>query len=116
MQLARLRFGLETTSVAGKLVQMFHALQLERHYTKEEILAMYLNQVNFVNNAYGIHAGAEVYFGKDQSKLKIQEAAMLIGMLQNPSLYNPIKNPDKCMRRRMVVLYQMYQNGMLRDR
>lgn len=98
-----------------KLREWITAIKLEKSYTKEEILAMYLNQVNFVNNAYGIHAGAEVYFGKDQSKLKIQEAATLIGMLQNPSLYNPIKNPDKCMRRRMVVLYQMYQNGMLRE-
>jgi len=101
--------------VYRKLREWLTAIKLEKSYTKEEILAMYLNQVNFVNNAYGIHAGAEVYFGKDQSKLKIQEAATLIGMLQNPSLYNPIKNPDKCIRRRMVVLYQMYQNGMLRE-
>jgi penicillin-binding protein 1A len=89
--------------------------QIEKSYTKEEILAMYLNQVNFVNNAFGIRAAAEVYFGTTQDKLRVQEAATLVGMLQNPSRYNPNTYPERCIRRRMVVLYQMWQNGYLTE-
>ncbi len=90
-----------------KLREWITAVKLERAYTKEEILSMYLNQFNFINNAYGIHAASEVYFGKDQSKLKIQEAAMLIGMLQNPSYFNPNRHPERVVRRRWIVLSQM---------
>ena len=98
-----------------KLREWITAVKLERAYTKEEIISMYLNQFNFINNAYGVHAASEVYFGKDQSKLKIQEAAMLIGMLQNPARYNPNRHPDRAMRRRWVVLSQMRHNGVLRE-
>lgn len=77
---------------------------------------MYLNQVDFVNNAYGIHAAAEVYFGTTPKNLKIEEAATLIGMLKNPSRYNPNTYPDRCIRRRMVVLFQMWQNGYITER
>ena len=96
-----------------KLREWITAVKLERSYTKEEILAMYLNQFNFINNAYGIHAASEVYFGKNQADLKIEEAALLIGMLQNPSYFNPVRFPERAMRRRWVVLYQMYNNGFL---
>ncbi|MBK8196148.1 MAG: transglycosylase domain-containing protein [Lewinellaceae bacterium] len=98
-----------------KLREWITAVKLERSYTKEEILAMYLNQFNFINNAYGIHAASEVYFGKPQSELKIEEAAMLIGMLQNPSYFNPVRFPERAMRRRWIVLYQMRNNGMLTE-
>lgn len=98
-----------------KLREWITAIKIEKSYTKEEILAMYLNQVNFVNNAYGIRAAAEVYFGKTQDSLKIEEAATLIGMLQNPSRYNPNTYPERCIRRRMVVLYQMWRNGFLTE-
>lgn len=98
-----------------KLREWITAVKLERSYTKEEILAMYLNQVDFVNNAYGIQSAAEVYFGKGQEKLKIEEAATLIGMLQNPSRYNPARFPDRCTQRRMVVLYQMRNNDFITD-
>jgi penicillin-binding protein 1A len=96
-----------------KLREWITAVKLERSYTKEEILAMYLNQFNFINNAYGIHAAAEVYFGKNQADLKVEEAALLIGMLQNPSYFNPVRFPERAMRRRWIVLYQMYNNGSL---
>lgn len=99
-----------------KLREWITAVKLEKRYTKEEIIAMYLNQVDFVNNAYGIHAAAEVYFGTTPKKLKIEEAATLVGMLQNPSRYNPNTYPDRCIRRRMVVLFQMWQNGYLTER
>lgn len=98
-----------------KLREWITAIKIEKSYTKEEILAMYLNQVNFVNNAFGIRAAAEVYFGKTQDSLKIEEAATLIGMLQNPSRYNPNTYPERCIRRRMVVLYQMWRNGFLTE-
>jgi len=99
-----------------KVREWITAVKLEKRYTKEEIIAMYLNQVDFVNNAYGIRAAAEVYFGTTPKKLKIEEAAILVGMLQNPSRYNPNTYPDRCIRRRMVVLFQMWQNGYLTER
>lgn len=98
-----------------KLREWITAIKIEKSYTKEEILAMYLNQVDFVNNAYGIRAAAEVYFGTTQDKLKIEEAATLVGMLQNPSRYNPNTFPERCIRRRMVVLFQMWQNDYLTE-
>lgn len=98
-----------------KLREWITAIKIEKRYTKEEILAMYLNQVDFVNNAFGIRAAAEVYFGTTQDKLKIEEAAALVGMLQNPSRYNPNTYPERCIRRRMVVLFQMWQNGYLTE-
>lgn len=96
-----------------KLREWITAVKLERSYTKEEILAMYLNQFNFINNAYGIHAASEVYFGKDQKKLRVEEAATLIGMLQNPAYFNPNRFPDRCLRRRWIVLMQMRNHGHL---
>ncbi len=98
-----------------KLREWLTAIKLERSYTKEEIIAMYLNQFNFINNAYGIRAAAEVYFDKSQKDLNTEEAAMLVGMLQNPSLYNPIRFPEKCIKRRAVVLYRMWQKGHLTE-
>jgi len=96
-----------------KLREWITAVKLERSYTKEEILAMYLNQFNFINNAYGIHAAAEVYFAKDQKDLKVEEAATLVGMLNNPSYFNPNRFPDRCLRRRWIVLMQMRNHGHL---
>lgn len=101
--------------VYRKLREWITAVKLERSYTKEEIIAMYLNQFNFINNAYGVHAAAEVYFGKSQADLKTEEAAMLIGMLQNPSYFNPVRFPERAMRRRWIVLYQMRNNGFLTE-
>ncbi|MBK8555411.1 MAG: transglycosylase domain-containing protein [Lewinellaceae bacterium] len=104
-------FGL----IYRKLREWITAVKLEKSYTKEEIMAMYLNQVDFVNNAYGIESAAEVYFGTGQEKLKIEEAATLVGMLQNPSRYNPLRFPQRCIRRRMIVLYQMWQAGFITE-
>ena len=98
-----------------KLREWITAVKLERAYTKEEIISMYLNQFNFINNAYGIHAAAEVYFNKDQESLNVQESATLIGMLKNPSYYNPNRHPDRSIKRRWVVLSQMKKNGVLTE-
>ncbi len=94
-----------------KLKEWIIAIQLERRFTKEEIIAMYLNKFNFIYGAYGIQAASEIYFDKSQRNLKVEEAAMLVGMLKNPSLYNPVRRPDTVMHRRMVVLNQMRKNG-----
>jgi len=98
-----------------KLREWITSVKLERAYTKEEILSMYLNKAEFVNNAYGIHAAAEVYFSKNQEKLNIQESALLIGMLKNPSYYNPNRYPDRGIKRRWVVLSQMKKNNVLTE-
>ncbi len=104
-------FALATT----KFKEWITAVKLEKSYTKEEIMAMYLNQFNFINGAYGIRAASEIYFGKPQNKLKIEEAALLIGMLQNPALHNPLKRPQNAQNRRNVVLAQMVKNGYLKE-
>ncbi len=98
-----------------KLREWITAVKLEKSYTKEEIIAMYLNQFNYINNAYGIRAAAEIYFGKTQDSLNIEEAAMLVGMLQNPSLYNPVRFPEKCIKRRALVLYRMHKMGHITE-
>ena len=97
-----------------KLKEWITAVKLERSYTKDEIIQMYFNQFNFINGAYGIRAASEIYFGKSQDSLRIEEAATLVGMLQNPALYNPIRRPDRCVQRRNVVLSQMYKNDLLK--
>lgn len=92
-----------------KPIEWVIALKLERYYTKEEIISMYLNQFDFLYNAVGIRSASEVYFSKRPNQLNIQEAAMLIGMCKNPAVYNPILHKDKTWARdrRNVVLYQM---------
>src|SRR6056297_1083106 len=90
-----------------KLKEWYTAVRLERRYTKEEILAMYINEYDFIYGAYGVDAAARTYFGKEQSELSIDEAAILVGMLKNSVLYNPVKFPENCINRRNVVLAQM---------
>ncbi len=102
-----------TKRVFQKLKEWIIAVRLERKYTKVEIIAMYLNKFDFINGAYGIKAASEIYFGKPQDSLAVQEAAMLVGMLKNPSLFNPLRRQDTVLHRRMVVLKQMEKNGLL---
>ncbi len=94
--------------IKSKLKEWVVAVKLEKSYTKEEILAMYLNKFEFINGAHGIEAAADIYFGKKQQELTLSEAATLVGMLKNPSLYNPKRFPEKCAERRNVVLDLMY--------
>ncbi|MCH5217788.1 MAG: transglycosylase domain-containing protein [Muribaculaceae bacterium] len=96
-----------------KPIEWMIAIKLERFYTKKEILAMYLNRFDFLNNAVGIKTAANVYFGKEPEDLNIQEAAMLVGMLKNPSLYNPLRFEERTRDRRNVVLDQMVKAGKL---
>ncbi|MDR1678329.1 MAG: transglycosylase domain-containing protein [Prevotellaceae bacterium] len=90
-----------------KINEWVIAVELERLYTKEEILTMYLNQFDFLHNAVGIKSAAQVYFSTTPDKLKIEEAAMLVGMCKNPSYFNPIRFKDRALERRNVVLNQM---------
>ncbi|MEM9837075.1 MAG: transglycosylase domain-containing protein, partial [Bacteroidota bacterium] len=103
----------KATAVIQKLKEWIIAVRLERKYTKEEIMAMYLNRYDFINGAQGIRAAAENYFGKKPHELATQEAATLVGMLKNSSLYNPLRNPEGVKRRREVVLKQMVRNNVL---
>ena len=119
-QLAKLLFTKDANvgfarRVVQKLKEWIIATRLEKNYTKEEIIAMYLNQFNFIYGAYGIEAAAETYFGKTQAELDRAEAAMLVGMLKNPSLYNPNRFPDRARARREVVLKQMVRNDRLSE-
>lgn len=96
-----------------KFKEWIIAVRLERKYTKEEIIAMYLNKVDFLYQGYGIKAAAETYFSKNQKDLELKEAAILIGMLKNPNLFNPLRRPEISKDRRNVVFQQMLRNQLL---
>ena len=117
-QLAKLLFHGEGSSfkpfrVIQKVKEWIIAVKLERQYTKNEIIAMYLNKADFVNTAVGIRSASKVYFGKEPRDLSIDEAAMFVGMLKNPSLYNPLRRLEKVKNRRNTVLDQMVRNKVL---
>ncbi|MPT34472.1 MAG: penicillin-binding protein, partial [Flavobacterium sp.] len=117
-QLAKLLFHGEGSKflpfrIVQKAKEWIIATKLERQYTKQEIIAMYLNKADFVNTAVGIRSAAKVYFGKEPKDLTVDEAAMFVGMLKNPSLFNPIRRLEKVRERRNVVLRQMEKNDFL---
>ena len=125
-QLAKLLFNRESLSDKSKMSralaiasikfkEWITAVKLERSYTKEEIVAMYLNKFEFINGAHGIKSAAEIYFGKDQRELEIEEAATLVGMLKNPARFNPVRFSDRTKGRRDVVLGLMSNRGLLSD-
>lgn len=118
-QLAKLFFTQRSPTfhkrVWQKLKEWVIAIEFEKRYTKEEILAMYLNKSDFLYDAVGIGAAAKTYFGKNQKDLSIEEAAVIIAMLKNPRLYNPKINPQNSHNRRAVVLKQMVKNGFLTE-
>lgn len=119
-QLAKMLF---TENVSGntferiiqKIKEWVIATRLERQYTKNEIITMYLNKYDFIYQAVGIRSAAKIYFGKEPIDLKIEESAVLTAMLKNPSYFNPIKDEfkDNALRRRNVVLGQMAKNGYI---
>lgn len=116
-QLAKLFFTNYSRNIIKRIYQKAQewiiSLELEKRYTKEEILAMYLNKFEFIYDSFGISAAANTYFGKDQSELNVEEAAVLIGMLNNPYYYNPKIFPDRALKKRSVVLSQMKKAGHL---
>jgi len=116
MQLARNLFDIEVgreRTMNRKVKEMFAAVILERNYTKAEIMIAYLNTVPFGGNNYGIQSAAKVYFNKSCNELTVPESAMLVGMLQAPTKYNPRKYPDQCLYRRNIVLSQMMKYGFI---
>ncbi len=116
-QLAKLLFHDPANNIwersLQKLKEWVIAVKLERSYTKDEILTMYLNKAPFIYGAYGIKSAANTFFSKAPDSLKTEESAMLIGMLKNPSLYNPLRRPELTQNRRNVVLSQMLKAGHL---
>lgn len=99
-----------------KIKEWVIALDLERQYTKKEIITMYFNEYDFNNQADGIRSAARIYFGKEPKDLKIEESATLVGMFKNSSLYNPRRNPVGVQNRRNVVLKQMYKNNYISEK
>ena len=118
-QLSKQLYSPSADNVMERLIQKpiewVIAVKLERYYTKEEILTMYLNKFDFLNNAVGIKTAAFTYFGCEPKDLKIEEAATLVGMCKNPSLYNPVRYNERSRGRRNVVLDQMRKAGYITE-
>ncbi len=116
-QLAKQLFSPSADNVMERLfqkpIEWVIAVQLERFYTKEEIINMYLNKFDFLYNAVGIQSAARVYFGKTPKTLKIEEAATLVGMCKNPSYFNPVRHNERTRGRRNTVLEQMLKAGYI---
>ena len=116
-QLAKQLYSPESTGTFNRILQKpiewVIAVKLERYYTKDEIIRLYFNQFDFLNNAVGIETAAYVYFGKDAGSLSITEAATLVGMVKNPSYFNPVRHGERARSRRNVVLQQMYKADMI---
>ena len=119
-QLAKLLYSQQAENKVQRLfqkpIEWVIAVKLEKLYTKEEILAMYLNQYDFGNNAVGIKSASQIYFSKTPDKLKIEEAAMLIGMCKNSSYFNPVRRPELTLGRRNTVLNQMRKADFINDK
>ena len=105
--------GGKLTLVMTKLKEWITAVKLERDYTKNEIMAMYLNSIFFGSSAYGIKTAAETYFAKSPGELSVEEGAMLVGMVNKPTRYNPNLHPDLALQRRNFVIGQMHKAGYL---
>ena len=118
-QLAKQLYSETAHSVMERLLQKpiewVIAVKLERNYTKDEILTMYLNYFDFLHNAVGIKTASNTYFSKEPKDLTPTEAAVLVGLCKNPSYYNPVRHPDRSMERRNVVLGQMLKAGYITE-
>ena len=119
-QLAKMLFPREDLHGLGlvirKMKEWIIAVKLEREYTKEEIITMYLNKFDFINSAVGIKSAAQIYFGTTPDALKLEQAAMLVGMAKNPSMFNPNRFADRSKGRRNTVLQQMNKYDYLGDK
>jgi penicillin-binding protein 1A len=116
-QLAKMLFTGVPANGVERVFQKFQewiiAVELERRYTKNEIITLYLNRFDWINQAVGIRSASNIYFGSSPDSLKIEEAAMLVGMAKNPALFNPLRRPDTTLQRRNVVLGQMLRNAYI---
>jgi penicillin-binding protein 1A len=118
-QLAKQLYSETAHSVMERLLQKpiewVIAVKLERNYTKDEILTMYLNYFDFLHNAVGIKTASNTYFSKEPKDLTPTEAAVLVGLCKNPSYYNPVRHPERSLERRNVVLGQMLKAGYIAE-
>ena len=118
-QLAKMMFPRENLSkielAVRKVKEWIIASKLEKLYTKEEILSLYLNKFDFLNLAVGIKSAAQIYFNRSQDSLNMEQAAMLVGMAKNPAYFNPIRFPERTLQRRNVVMSQMLKYGYLSE-
>ncbi len=112
-QLAKNAYLTQDRTLKRKVQEVFLALQLERQYTKQEILEMYLNQIYFGQGAYGVQAAAQTYFGKNVDELDLNECAMLAGIPKSPNYYSPVNNMQAAMERKATVLDQMVKYGYI---
>lgn len=118
-QLAKMLFHEPAKGVFSRIRQKSQewliSAKLEREYTKDEIIAMYLNRFDWINQAVGINSAARVYFNTEPDSLNVQQGAMLVGMCKNPALFNPMRRPETTLTRRNVVLNQMEKNGFISE-
>jgi penicillin-binding protein 1A len=114
-QLSKTLFLTPRKTLVRKLKEAILAFQLERRYTKDEILELYLNQVYFGSGAYGVESAAKIFFGKSAKDLTLAECALVAGMPKSPSRYSPLVNPDLALTRRNTVLQQMRDTGIISD-
>lgn len=112
-QLARNLFLSQERTLERKATELVYAVELERSYTKKQILGLYLSRVYFGSGAYGLEAAAQRYFNKPAAKLSIKEAAMLAGVLKSPTGYNPVEQPERCAERAKLVLAAMVETGAI---
>jgi penicillin-binding protein 1A len=103
------RLGKVPRRVIQKTKEWIISVNLERNFTKHEIIAMYLNTAEFSSNTYGIKVASETYFGKAPDSLNLQESALLVGMLQNPSIFNPVRHPENALNKRTEVLAKVFR-------
>jgi penicillin-binding protein 1A len=114
-QLAKTLFLTPRKTLVRKIKEAILAFQLERRYTKDEILELYLNQVYFGSGAYGVESAAKIFFGKPVKDLNLSECALVAGMPKSPSRYSPLVNPDLAIKRRNTVLQQMRDTGIISE-
>ena len=118
-QLSKMLFTNVSSDIIERIKQKFKewviSVRLERNFTKDEILTMYLNKFDFLYLAVGIKSAAKIYFNTTPEELTIEEAAVLVGMAKNPSLYNPKRFPENALKRRNIVLGQMYRNDLIEE-
>lgn len=115
-QLARNLFLTQKKTVTRKLGEILLAIQIERRYTKEEIMELYLNQVYFGHNAYGVESAAHLYFGKSAEKLDLAEAALVIGLIRGPELYSPYRDFNRAKQRQVFVLNRLLEQDFIDER
>lgn len=122
-QLAKQIYSVPAKSMMERAFQKLNewviAVKFEKYYTKNEIISMYFNKFDFLNNAVGIKSASEIYFSTTPDKLKVEEAALLVGMCQNPAYFNPVRKDttvkNRCVRRRNIVLGEMNRRGFITD-